>query len=260
MTIPEELLMAYADGELAGPERERIEAAVRGDPELQRQVAQHRALRSTLERAYAPALTEPIPERLVAAIRDAPQPSTASILPLDAAGRRASLERRQEETFRRRIGRHPLLSIAAGVLVAIGAGLFAWHRTASVWIQDDHGTRVARGALAQGLSNQLAGDRPPGSAVSIGLSFMAKSGDYCRTFTLSQAASRTGLACWHAARWEIRALLPADPANAPGADYRTASTSLPPAILSIVEQQIVGEPLDRTAERQMQQQGWQAAR
>jgi hypothetical protein len=260
MTISEELLMAYADNELASPERERVEAVLRDDPVLQRRVAQHRALRATLERAYAPELTEPVPVRLVTAIRDAPQPSTASIAPIEAARRRASAQRQNEETVWRRPGRRPLLSIAAGLLVAVGAGLFLWHRAASVWIQDDHGTRVARGALAQGLSDQLAGDRPPGSGVSIGLSFVAKSGDYCRTFTLSQVSSGAGLACRHAARWEIRELIPSDATNAGEGDYRTAGTSLPPDLRALVEQQIVGDPLDRNAERAAQQRGWQIKR
>ena len=65
---------------------------------------------------------------------------------------------------------------------------------------------VARGQLAQALSNQLAAEQSQSSAVEIGVSFRAKSGDYCRTFALSGAVSPSGLACLHGEEWQVQTL------------------------------------------------------
>ncbi|MTW05150.1 anti-sigma factor family protein, partial [Pseudoduganella ginsengisoli] len=67
MSFSEETLMAYADGELAPPEREQVERAMQGDPELAARVARHQALRSDVFAAFAPVLDEPVPARLAAA-------------------------------------------------------------------------------------------------------------------------------------------------------------------------------------------------
>jgi hypothetical protein len=75
MIITEELLMAYADDELDGAEhatdRARIEAAMRADPEVARRVESHRALRRQLGASFDRVLAEPVPDRLIAAVRRA---------------------------------------------------------------------------------------------------------------------------------------------------------------------------------------------
>jgi hypothetical protein len=77
--ITEELLMAYADGELDGAEhatdRARIEAAMRADPEIVRRVEKHRAMRRELGATFDHVLDEPVPDRLIAAIRRGPAKS-----------------------------------------------------------------------------------------------------------------------------------------------------------------------------------------
>jgi hypothetical protein len=152
-----------------------------------------------------------------------------------------------------------MVSMAASLLVGVAVGFLAWRNSDSNMIQNAHGALVAGGPLAQGLSSQLAGDRSPTSAVEIGLSFLAKSGDYCRTFTIVGKASSAGLACRHAERWEVRALGQSGPMKDDGSEYRTASSSLPPAIATAVAEQISGEPLDRTGEMAARKAGWLAA-
>jgi hypothetical protein len=39
--------------------------------------------------------------------------------------------------------------------------------------------------------------------VTIGLSFIAKSGDYCRTFSIAHGAEGSGLACCHGGEWQF---------------------------------------------------------
>ena len=67
--IPDELLTAYVDGELEGPEHARIEQAIALDAKLAQRVARHRALRGRLRKAFDGALSEAVPQRLVNAAR-----------------------------------------------------------------------------------------------------------------------------------------------------------------------------------------------
>jgi len=52
MTISDEILMAYADGELDAAARAAVESAMREDPQIEKRVAAHRALRRRVQAAY----------------------------------------------------------------------------------------------------------------------------------------------------------------------------------------------------------------
>jgi hypothetical protein len=240
MTISDETLMAFADGELDSATRAAVEAAMREDPEIERRVAQHRAMRAKLQLAYAAELDEAPPERLLTAARGAPR------------------------SLRKPVARtrwQPMVSMAASLLIGVGLGYFV-QRHASPLMVENAGGLIARGALEKALSNQLASERIPSAPVHIGLSFMAKSGDYCRTFTMATAPSPAGVACRRANDWQIRVLAqPSDGAagDESAAAYRTAGSVLSPVILDAVQQQIAGEPLDQNEEVAARQQGWRAS-
>jgi hypothetical protein len=255
MSIAEETLIAYVDGELDPEARAAVEAAMRDDPGVSERVAKHRELRAKIQLAYAPELTEAVPERLLAAARKPIRTADPNIVDLTQA--RAALQPPPRAEARKPPWRFAA-SMAASLVIGVGVGLFAWRHSDSIMIQNTGGALVASGALARGLSNQLAGDHSSAGAVEIGVSFLAKSGDYCRTFTIVADSSSAGLACRHEKRWEIRVL--AQPGTAGGSsEYRTASSSLSPAIISAVEQQISGEPLDRSAEIAALKRQWQPA-
>ena len=249
--------MAYVDGELDPAARAQVEAAMRDDPQIEKYVAQQRALKAKIQHAYAADLAEPVPERLVAAAHGRGSVGDPHVVDLGRA--RAASESKSLRLRWRQPQWRPLVSMAASLVIGIGVGFLAWRHSDSNMIQNAHGALVAGGPLAQGLSSQLAGDRSPTSAVEIGLSFLTKSGDYCRTFTIVGEASSAGLACRHAERWEVRALAQSGAVKDDGSEYRTASSSLPPAIATAVEEQISGEPLDRTGEIAARKAGWLAA-
>jgi len=255
MSLAEETLMAYVDGELDSAARAEVEAAMRDDPQISGRVAKHRELRAQIQLAYAAELAEAVPQRLLAAARQATRAADSNIVDLTQARAAAqSPARAQSRTPPWRFA----ASMAASLVIGVGVGLFAWRHSDSTMIQNTGGALVASGALARGLSTQLAGDHSPASAVEIGLSFLAKSGAYCRTFTIAGEASSSGLACRHEKRWEIRVLAQPETAGG-GSGYRTASSPLSPAIIAAVEQQISGEPLDRSAEIAALKRQWQAA-
>src|SRR3974377_239831 len=53
MKMPDEILSAFLNGELEGPERQRIEMAIARDRRVAQRVARQRALRSRLHAALA---------------------------------------------------------------------------------------------------------------------------------------------------------------------------------------------------------------
>jgi hypothetical protein len=257
MTIPDETLMAYADGELDPAARAAVEAAMREDPQIEKRVAQHRALRQRVRAAYSAELSEGVSERLLTAARGGMSARGGKVVNLQDA--RESIKRNASRARPLRSQWRTTGAIAASVIVGVGLGYFMWGHTESPLVRSAGGALVAGGQLAKALSNQLTVEQYSGSAVQIGLSFLAKSGDYCRTFALAGAVSPSGLACRHGEEWQIQTLTQ-EPGNAAGdSAYRTARSPMSATILRSVEGQIAGEPLDQAGETEARRRGWQAA-
>jgi hypothetical protein len=264
MTIfSDETLMAFADEELDPATRATVEAAIRNDPDIERRVAQHRAMRARVQLAFQADLDETPPERLLAAARgavpvSAPQMTGGTVSKL-ADARAVGVARRAARPAPR-FRWQTMASMAASLLIGVGVSYSVLRHSDSITTKNGGGL-VASGTLARALSNQLGSDRSPSAPVQIGLSFLSKSGDYCRTFVMTGIASPAGVACHHADDWQIQVLAHADGAagEASPANYRTASSALPPVILDAVQEQIAGEPLDPTGEVRARQQGWRAS-
>jgi hypothetical protein len=255
MTISDETLMAYADGELDAAARAAVESAMREDPQVEARVAAHRMLRRKVQAAYSAELLEDVPERLLAAARGAESTRSKVVNLWDA---RAAMERSASRAQPLRPQWRTAGTIAASLIAGVGLGFFMWGPTESPLVRSAGGALVARGQLAQSLSNQLSAEQSHSSPVQIGVSFRAKSGDYCRTFALSGAVSPSGLACRHGGEWQIQALTQ-DPGTTGDSGYRTAGSPISAAILKSVEEQIAGEPLDQAGERAARQRRWTAA-
>ncbi len=254
MTIPDEMLAAYLDGELEGAERTRFEQAIEQDAQLAQRVAQQRALRDRLRGAYNEVLQEAVPQPLAQAVKRGTPSGPAQVI--DLARVRAERARRgngQRQTKMRRY------SIAASLAVGLMAGIVVQRLAAPGAVTEFHdGTLLARGALAQALNEQLASSPVPGAAVRVGLSFRSRSGNYCRTFALSGSRSLMGLACREQDQWQLLNLMAADGGAGAGTaqGMRMATSPLPPALLQAVNERISGEPLNATAEAKARSSGW----
>jgi len=255
MTISDETLMAYADGELDEAARAAVESAMREDPQIEARVAAHRTLRRKVQAAYSAELSEEVPERLLAAARGV-ESARSKVVNLQDA--RAAMQRSGSRARPLRPQWRTAGTIAASLIAGVGLGFFIWGQTESPLMRSAGGALVARGQLAQALSNQLAAEQSRSSAVQIGVSFRAKSGDYCRTFALSGAVSPAGLACRHGEEWQVQALTQ-EPGTVGDSGYRTAGSAMSATILKSVEGQIAGEPLDQAGERSARQRSWTAA-
>lgn len=250
MSIPEELLTAYVDGELDPAARARVEAAIAADPELARRMEKHEALRVRLGAVHADVLHEPVPERLLAAARSASTaPRAATVTDISRA--RADSRWRPTRPWVQRWA-----AIAAGVALVAFIGYQVLGTLDLSPITRRGGHLVAQRSLDRALSNLLASDQTADAPVRIGVSFKAKSGEYCRTFVLQDGDPLGGLACREGDEWRVRVLARAERAPAGNGDYRQAATEIPPAVRSAAEAQIAGEPLDGAAEAGARSRNW----
>lgn len=255
MNIPEEMLTAYVDGELCAEDRARVEAAMRADAGIARRIEQHRSLRKDLRAAFDGVLREPVPERLLTAARssggDAAGASRATVADFAAAA-----EVRQSKGAargQRRWSWPEWGAIAASLVIGVIGTRFAI-RPPEAAFTSQQGRLVAQGHLADVLSHRLASTQPRAAATRVGVSFRARSGAYCRSFTVTDGEALAGLACREGDGWRIDVLARADAASG---DYSQAGTALPAAVVSAVEQQIDGEPLDAASEERARRSGWQ---
>jgi hypothetical protein len=243
MTISEDTLLAYVDGELDAAAREEVEAAIAADPQLAQRVQQEQGLRDMLRAAYDPALAEPMPARLLAAARGAPPAAKV----VDLAAERASRKAAATPT-RAWVGGWPQWgAMAACLVVGVFVGRSALIAPAGDAVATRGGPMVARGELASAQS----ADAP----VQIGLSFVSRGDEYCRTFLLRQG-SAAGLACRHGDDWQLRVWAQDSAASAAAGGLRMAASATPPAVLRAVDEQIQGSALDAEAERAALQRGW----
>ena len=246
MKFSEETLMAYADGELDVATREAIEAQMRTDPKLAQQVARYQALRVKLQGAFASALAENVPDRLLAAAQTAPVGNGAGVVSLSAArDARSGVVTRPWATPH-------WLAIAASLVIGV-VGTWSVLTRDSSPIVADNGRLIAGSALALVLDTQ-PGSGHDGASMRPGISFVAKSGDYCRTFSIDANDRLAGLACREGEQWRVKALAQGEK---PGSgDFRMAASELPPAILRAVEDSIAGEALDSAGEAAARQRNW----
>jgi hypothetical protein len=246
MRFSDEILMAYADGELDEETRRAIEAAMESDPEIARQIERHRNVRRQLSDAFGGVLDEPAPDRLIDAAKSAPAPSNIADLPAASARR---------TTARRRWSLPAWTAIAASVLLGVVVGRLFLHSPESELVATSDGRLIAAGPLAAALSNQIGGAPPTDSRIAIAATFRSKAGAYCRAFTANAAESFAGVACRDADQWRVHTLT-RSAARTAGDAYRMAGGELPPIVLQTIESMMVGDALDALEESAARDRGW----
>lgn len=250
MNFDDETLMAFADGELDAALNAEISAAMDRDPALAQRVERYRALRTRVAGAYAPVLEQPVPERLVAAANGPAAPRLPGAEPRAAV---LQFPARAETVESRRWRAREWLALAASLVLGM---LLSWQFLAPsqrTMVVAADGALVARGALARALDSQLASTQRPADPVQIGLTFRSQDGSYCRSFTLTRAAT-AGLACRAAGEWRI----PVTASAAEVAGGVRQASSPPPAVLSAIESRMAGDALDAAGEQNARLGGWDA--
>jgi hypothetical protein len=242
MKFSGETLMAYAGDEFDARNCRKLGA--RSEQPAPSHMARHRTLRTALRTGFAPVLQETVSQSSIDA--------GASAAP---ATDERHLDRHWQSYITGLKTWHKAAIIAA---IALVAGV-AVGRTVNLAPSSDvttlAGRMLAGGTLATALFEQAGGVEPLQSEVLIGLSYLAKAGVYCRTFTMKQNESIAGIACREADGWNIQALAQTGP-KSPLTQYRMAGTRVPPLLMGVVESTIDGSPLDTDAESAARQRQW----
>ena len=245
MRFTDETLMAYADGELDEPTRSAVERAIRADPALAAKVRQHAALRSDVFKAFARTLDEPVPPRLTSVGH------SAKVVQLDSV--RAA--KKQVVEVPRRWSWPEWGAIAATLVIGVVGGSMGLRslqgETQLASAVGSDGALVARGPLDAALSRQLASAPPADASVKIGVSFVSKEGQYCRSFAMASAA---GLACRSGSEWRMPVL--AESAAAGEGAYRQAGSAMPAAVLDAIDARAAGPRSTPRPSRRRPQRGW----
>lgn len=232
MTVTREEMAAFLDGELSGEQAREAEAAIAADPELQRQVQRHRALKSKLSSHFDPILDEPLP----AALRDmlpARAQETASVVSI--------AEARERNAEKRRL---PRWSWIAGPALAASLALVV------LAPREDGSEGYADARLAGVLDQRLVAEQAPGDSTRVLLSFRNREGEFCRAFSGSAAS---GIACRDDAGWKLEAL--GEGGAGAGTDYRMAGAG-DAQILARAQAMAQGSALDADQERAARDRDW----
>lgn len=229
--IDDDMLMAYADGELDEIGRARVERAMAADPALRARLEQQQRLRATLAAFYGPTAEEEVPERFRAML-------DTNVVAFPAAKPRAPRPLWQN-----------IAALAATLLLGLAFGRTLLMPAAGP-VGTENGMMVAQGPLAAALDTQLASAQAPDAATRIGTSFAASDGRLCRTF---DSAAMAGIACRGEAGWQL--MMTAAGSAGPRSDYRQAG-SANPLVAQAAQELMAGEPFDAAAERNARDSGW----
>ncbi|MFC5069992.1 anti-sigma factor family protein [Flaviflagellibacter deserti] len=223
MEVNDEMLMAYADGELDPKEMQAIARAVAADPALARRVGLFRTSRAIARDTLSADLQDPLPERLVAAVMQ----------PANSAAQRGWAT-------------STLLPLAAALVVAAGlGGYFLGNRAGD-------GVLAANEALVTALDASLTGETlgAGDGAVKLLSTFRTKQGT-CRMFETSARKPVRGLGCHQDGRWHVVA------AVAESGEGGFAPASGAASLDAVLDDLDAQSPLSTAEEEALRKNGWE---
>lgn len=255
MTVTDEELMAFADGQLSGEDAARVETAIAADPALAKRVEAERRLRTVLRSHLDPVAEEPVPAAWTAMIAAAAKQEESDKRPkvISLASVRAKkAERTARETGSPSQARPITQRWGTGIAVAasLALGLFLGTQvTFKGAVTEKNGALVASGVLENGLNTRLASAGGEDS-VRILTSFQREGGNYCRVFA---SGGMSGIACKDKAGWVLERTISGGAAQA--SEYRQAG-SAESDLMAAAQDMAQGAPLDAEQEKAAKAKGW----
>lgn len=254
MTVSDEEVFAYVDGELPPETMAKITAAMSKDPALAARIQAQRDLRRLLSGAHAGVLREPVPPGLKATVTAGSKPAEVIAFPQprpkEKIKDKAKVQKPSAPVAGRPAFRKPpaWAAMAACLVAGLAIGRLALPSPPTA---DGRAAALpmAVGPLAQALEDGAAaqGQGP----VRIGVTFKSQDGRWCRTF---QGQAQAGVACRAGGSWRVLASSPAGAAA--GGEYRQAASQTPAAVMAVVDGMIEGAPLDAAGEAQALKTNW----
>jgi hypothetical protein len=211
--FPDEMLMAFADGELAGADRKAVEEAIDADPDVAARVAMFLETRERVGGAFGKVLSERPPEKLFDAIMGPRAVAGASYGQMEA-GAAVPFEKPANENRPAFAWRAAALAASIAAAAAGVAGYVAGTArkdpssalAAVLSAPEDIGRLLS--SSAEGRSEALAGTA---STASVTGTYRLGDGRICRAFEVRQPASGTGAAaigCRDGGGWRLEVAMP----------------------------------------------------
>ena len=217
--VTDEILMAYSDGELSAEECRDLEAMLAEDPELRRRLGPFAMTGAPLADVFAQPMREPVPERLVALIRNKSMNSEAYAHAAHSRGLGRGLAARLFDAIESTLFPNGLQmnglqmgGAAAALVVAVGAAGWMLRDTESGnrFLVSKSGMLVAAGELAVALEQKVSGEEQIADGASTRIfpmqTFRDHAQRFCREYEMSVSGNRSaGVACrtaqadWHVA-------------------------------------------------------------
>lgn len=220
----DEILMAFADGELGPEDAVRVEAAIAADPALARRAALFTGTRDVLARAAAARPETAVPDALMAQVRE-----TLATARSEAAESKVLQLRRPAAPIRP-------MAIAASLALAVGLAGGLWIGLSSGSGGAPEGLRIAAldaPGMRAALDRVPSGDRQAveGGEIEMIASFRNADGELCREFEYDgpDRATVVSVACRSGNNWHPRFAIvagAADSGYAPASSLATLDAYL----------------------------------
>lgn len=218
--VPDDMLMAFVDGELSDEQRIWLESVLAAEPAVRRRLEPFAVTRAALPIIFDQPMREPVPARLLDVVNNAGLQPARSARPAMAPPARAyRLEPvADEKSFFEKLAEFvmpagprfgPAMAYAAVLAVGIGAGWFAGTNLSpgsntDQFVIYERGGLTASGKLQEALNSSKAGHvlNVAGADVAFPsikptLTFRSMSGGYCRQYEIAGSETQrfAGYAC-----------------------------------------------------------------
>lgn len=267
MTLSDETLSAYLDGELTPQEMDQITDEIASDPALAARLEALRASDAWLSRQFAAADQNPIRSDTLDLIKQFGQEQGSPKPEVDENSKVIAFKPRNRwAAVTESISWGQAIAASIALFIGIGAGMqFGGSRD----IEDGHATLQTAGLIspASPLYDVLE-TAPSLRTVSLPdttanatpiMSFETTDGGYCRELQISTPASHSrSIACRTGDSWLVKATVAsAGPAPVGNSDFVPASAVEQLLIDQTVMALMKGDALSRTDEDQLIERGWQ---
>ena len=258
--ISDEMLMAYADGELSAEDSRRVEKYLKDTPGAAARLETFVVTGRELGRLFDQPIREPVPQRILDIVYSAPLTS-----PLQKPNTFGSWI---ESLFP---GRSVLQAAAAFSVVLACGGALGWtlqarqQAASTAFVEVKNGEMLATGDFQRVLETAASGAPVAVShgagrqQISPMMTFVSVDGNYCRQYDLAlDPTSRfEGVACrMPAGQWRVEVHARAKPVSKKGGGIGTASGPSGAAIDAAYSKMSQGDALGAQDEMKLIARGW----
>lgn len=259
-TIPDETLMAYVDGELPADEAARVAARLETDAETRARADLFAQSKALVGGAFASLLSEPVPDRLLAAAAG----PTAARAPAPQQPARASADVVEFKAKAAPAARPALrvwptaMAASIAALVAGGLGYLVGQSSLQPIAPAPSAFNLAAPSVLAAVAATPDGDSRDVEQLTVTLTgtYRMNDGRICRTVDVSHRSEPQRalvLTCYQGTAWQLTASFPI-PTNDAGA-IRPAGASN--ALDAVLDAGGAGEALNRSDVNALISRGWQ---